>query len=105
MITEDYFNTEYMKLRDEGLLPLMKMEDGFSMSVQASSFHYCSPRDNEGPYERVEVGFPSQFEPLLAFYKEWDGDYAFSHSLFPYTPLSVVVNVVNKHGGLKEPIL
>jgi hypothetical protein len=32
--------------------------DGFSMSVQASKFHYCSPRmDHAEAYTSVEVGF------------------------------------------------
>jgi hypothetical protein len=31
--------------------------DGFSVSVQASRRHYCSPKDDVGPYREVEVGF------------------------------------------------
>ena len=34
--------------------------DGFTMSVQASEFSYCSPRENSAlKYNEVEVGFPS----------------------------------------------
>ena len=40
-------------------------KDGFSMSVQASQFTYCSPRDDYGPYWAVEVGFPNRVEPAL----------------------------------------
>lgn len=29
--------------------------DGTVMSVQASEFHYCVPRSNEGPWTAVEV--------------------------------------------------
>ena len=34
--------------------------DGFSMSVQASETHYCSPReDGAEKYTAVEVGYPT----------------------------------------------
>ena len=40
--------------------------DGFSMSVQASETHYCSPReDGAEKYTAVEVGYPNPPEPLL----------------------------------------
>ena len=38
--------------------------DGFSMSVQASETHYCSPReDGAEKYTAVEVGYPNPPEP------------------------------------------
>ena len=37
----------------------VKCADGVTLSVQASEYHYCTPRTNHGPYYRVEVGFPS----------------------------------------------
>jgi hypothetical protein len=36
----------------------IEFENGGSISVQASEFTYCTPRDNTGPYVSVEVGFP-----------------------------------------------
>jgi hypothetical protein len=72
--------------------PQIVCADGFTISVQASAFHYCSPRRNEGPYTEVEVGFPSEYEPLLAPYSDGSG-------VFPYTPIDVVREVILKHGG------
>ena len=40
-------------------------KDGFSLSVQADSMTYCSPRVNDAyEYTAVEVGFPSWAEPV-----------------------------------------
>ena len=45
--------------------PRIFCNDGFSLSVQASRDHYSIPRNNEGPYTHVEVGFPSESDALL----------------------------------------
>ena len=46
--------------------------DGFSMSVQAHAGAYCKPRGNNEPkYTHVEIGFPSEREPMLM---EWCED-------------------------------
>ena len=53
--------------------------DGFSMSVQAHGGAYCSPRvENAERYDEVEIGFPSESEPLLLRYMEggWSGTVA-----------------------------
>ena len=49
---------------------LVKCADGFSMSVQAGKGSYCSPRDDSGPYDSVEVGFPSSYDYYLHEYAE-----------------------------------
>jgi hypothetical protein len=36
-------------------LPPIKCRDGAEFSVQASEHLYCSPRDNTGPWDSVEV--------------------------------------------------
>jgi hypothetical protein len=50
--------------------PRVTFADGTSVSIQASSFHYCSPRTNEGPWDEVEIGFPSRELPELLPYAE-----------------------------------
>jgi len=74
--------------------------DGFSMSVQASSGHYCSPRNDEGPWETVEVGFPSIIEPLLWDYADEPG--AWTDTVYGYVPIELVAAVIEVHGGLVE---
>jgi hypothetical protein len=75
-------------------------KDGFTMSVQASKFHYCSPRQNltDGNYNSVEIGFPSEVESLLLKYAE-DPEKP-TGTVYGYVPLNVVDSVIEKHGGI-----
>lgn len=73
--------------------------DGFSMSVQASDFHYCHPRvSGLGFYSEYEVGFPSAEEPLLTPYAEEPS--ALTATVYSYVPVRVIVDVIAKHGGV-----
>ena len=79
----------------------LHMKDGFSMSVQASTNHYSVPRENLARlsvYSAVEVGFPNEAEPLLLPYQESKGDP--TEDVYPYVPIEVVQEVIEKHGGL-----
>lgn len=80
--------------------PPIECADGFRMSVQASSTHYSYPREDEGPYEEVEVGYPSLEESLLSPYAE-DAS-RLTDTVYPYVPLDIVVKVIQKHGGVIE---
>ena len=73
--------------------------DGFFISVQASHFHYCSPRQDEGPWDTVEVGFPSQPEEMLLMFAE-DRDKP-TESVYGYVPIEIVDSVILRHGGIK----
>ena len=73
-------------------------EDGFSMSVQASSTAYCSPRLNDARYYEVEIGFPSEKEPLIIQYAEdWEKP---TDTVYGYVPVNTVYLVITKHGGM-----
>ena len=73
--------------------------DGFKMSVQANQRAYCSPRmDNAQSYEEVEVGFPTEREPLLMEYCEDPHDP--TGTVYAWVPSQVVTNVIAKHGGI-----
>ena len=80
--------------------------DGFTMSVQASENHYCSPRVNgaEVIYGRVEIGFPSEREPEFDEYVEdlsQDGkDIDWTGSVYGWVPSDIVALVIAKHGGM-----
>jgi len=75
-------------------------EDGFSMSVQASEYHYCSPRISGlgESYIAVEVGFPTEEENLLIEHAE-DPDEP-TGTVYPYVPAQVILDVIEKHGGM-----
>lgn len=75
-------------------------KDGFSMSVQANNNAYCRPRTLDTPYwTEVEIGYPSQIEPLLWEYAESAHDW--TETVYPYTPVEVVAAVVEVHGGFE----
>lgn len=73
-------------------------KDGFSMSVQANSFAYCTPRQDNATYTEVEVGFPSQREELLMGWAE-NPDRP-TDTVYGYVPTSIVYLVITKHGGM-----
>lgn len=74
--------------------------DGFSMSVQASQRSYCEPRDDTGPYTRVEVGFPSSYDYYLHRYAE-NPDTP-TDTVYGYVPADTVVMCIDAHGGMVE---
>lgn len=87
---------QFLKVR-----PRIICKDGFSISAQASQYAYCTPRLNleNCEYEEIELGFPNKHEPLLDGYAE-DTDY--TQTVYPYTPITLVEKVIEKHGGIDE---
>jgi len=73
-------------------------KDGFSVSVQASSTHYCTPKSNLGPYTEVELGFPS--EPVEAWMPYADNVDNPTGTIYGYVPIELVEEVLKKHGGI-----
>jgi len=75
--------------------------DGFTMSVQANEGAYCEPRhSNQKKYTLVEIGFPSDEEPLLIPWVE-DKNKP-TDTVYGYVPVDIVTNVIVKHGGMIE---
>lgn len=84
---------------DHGLKLADRIEcaDGLKMSVQASETHYCAPRDNYGSWYQVEVGFPTK---KVEDFMEWaETPEAPTETVYGWVPLSVVVKVIDDHGG------
>jgi len=73
-------------------------EDGFTMSVQAGSHVYCAPRVDNATYYEVEVGYPSEMEPLLIDYAE--NPEKPTNTVYGYVPVNTVYLVITKHGGM-----
>ena len=72
--------------------------DGFHASVQVSDSHYCEPRTNDAAhYSAVEIGFPSESEPLILEYAENAADP--TGTVYAYVPVDIVDEVIRKHGG------
>ena len=80
--------------------PYIICEDGFSVSVQASEYHYCFPRvNNAEAYEAVELGYASELDELIEEYAE---DRGTASTVFGYVPVETVNRLLEKHGGITK---
>ena len=85
------------------ICPRVNCADGFSFSMQASRFHYSMPRvAGRKSYKCMEIGYPSDREPLLEPYKEdlGDSDSKWNNCVYPFVPYEVIEAIVEKHGGI-----
>ena len=83
----------------------LKLADGTVVSVQASAFHYCTPRENAAPaYTHVEVASFGNPLPELAEYSEGLADPGdpIAVWVYPYTPAEKVEGLIASRGGLAE---
>ena len=87
-------------------LPKIVCSDGFEMSVQVGSSLYSTPKKVAKRYSAVEIGFPSEYEPLIeeyaeTFYKDDGEDVTdYTDTVYPYVPVKIVDKVLKKHGGI-----
>ena len=71
--------------------------DGFCMSVQANEGAYCEPRNDDGPYTEVEIGYPSDPEIMIM---RWAEDKSRpTDTVYGWVPVGVVRDVIVKHKG------
>ena len=84
-------------------LPHIVCMDGFTMSVQVGYSLYSKPKKVAKRYSEVEIGYPSEHEPLL---EEWaetifeDGSIDYTNTVYPYVPVKIVDKVLKRHGGI-----
>lgn len=77
----------------------IRCADGFTVSLQASNFHYCSPREIDcHEYYEIEIGFPSEAEELWMEYAENKDEP--TGTVYGYVPVELVLEVLNRHGGV-----
>jgi len=87
-------------------LPKIVCADGFEMSVQVGFSLYSTPKKVAKRYSAVEIGFPSEYEPLIeeyaeTFYKDDGEDVTdYTDTVYPYVPVKIVDKVLKKHGGI-----
>ena len=78
--------------------PRLYCNDGYSISVQASAFHYCSPRLNGAQdYKSVELGFPNMEDELINEYAE---GLDYTDTVYGYVPIEIIEKLIEKHGGI-----
>lgn len=84
--------------------PAIQCVDGYTVSVQCSEGAYCTPRVSlldVSEYEEFELGYPSSHDDLIEQYAENQDDQ--TDTVFPYVPREIVLQLIQKHGGIKEP--
>ena len=97
MTLQDFIKKTNAK-KEYNVRPQIVCNDGFAMSVQASSFHYCVPRkDNAEQYTGLEIGYPSQEEPLLF---EFAKDTDYTQTVYGCVHAEIIQAVIDKHGGI-----
>jgi hypothetical protein len=98
MINE-YLKTKRDPLKPYRPVPQIVCADGFKISVQASSFTYCQPREDNAPqYTHVECGFPSAEPEFLMEYAENPDDP--TETVYGYVPIELVEQLITLHGGI-----
>lgn len=79
----------------------LELNDGTTMSVQANSFCYCTPRvDSATEYTAVEIGFPNQRVELLMPYAEDKNNP--TDTVYGWVPTSILAQIINNAGGVKS---
>ena len=82
-------------------LPQIVCADGFKMSVQVGFSLYSTPKKVAKRYSAVEIGFPSEHEPLIEeFAERVEDEIDYTDTVYPYVPVKVVDKVLKKHGGI-----
>ncbi len=102
--TIDQINSLFTYTSDEfRVIARTKLNDGETLSIQASSGHYCTPRDIVGPYIDLEVGFPS-VSPNHSWRDYYEGDWENDNhksSVYCYVPIELIAEFIEDHGGIK----
>lgn len=82
-------------------MPAIHCKDGFTISIQASQFHYCTPRvDGLVYYREVECGFPSEKPDLIMEFCE-DSERP-TETVYGYVPVHLVEKLIASHGGCMD---
>lgn len=89
----------YHPPREGGLRRRALCKSGLSLSIQASRWHYCTPREDRAEvYSTVEVGYPEKsgrgvrFRSLRA--------YADGGEVYAYVPVEALNRVIARNGGI-----
>lgn len=84
--------------RNGRLFKRIDCADGLTFSAQANSGAYCSPRQDNGPWTEVEIGFPSIAVDEIMEFAENHSDP--TGTVYGYVPVEIVESIVEAHGGL-----
>lgn len=79
----------------------IRCADGFTLSVIAGGGAYCTPRQDDGPFVAVEVGYPSeQPQPWERWVEYAESPVDPTESIYGWVPVELVRDLVDAHGGV-----
>ena len=81
--------------------PQIHCMDGTTLSIQTGSNLYCAPREDVGPWYKVEIGFPSRHFPQLDEY--FDGTVGIDDptgGVYGYVPIELAEECIAECGGI-----
>lgn len=82
----------------DSYVPLVICQDGYSVSIQASEFNYCSPRKNGfWQYGSFELGYPNEEDILIKKYAEYPS--CLTDTVYAHVDVEIVDQLINKHRG------
>jgi hypothetical protein len=92
---EDFKNGHLISNGHSILFDNLLLKDRTSLSVQASAFHYCEPKEYlaDGAYESVEVYVGNEQDAVL-------NNYCDDNKIAKYVPVEIMEKVVEYHGGI-----
>lgn len=79
--------------------PRVTCKDGFNISIQAGHYLYSKPDYIADSYLEVELGFPSEPDPLIIEWAEMPSDP--TDTVYGYVPIHIAEALIRKHGGIK----
>jgi hypothetical protein len=98
MTLSQYFKITFDENNKYNVRNQIICNDGFQISIQGSSGHYCIPRDNVKEYSNVEIGYPSKAEHLIKKYAESKGNY--TNTVYGFVPFEIAEKIIKKHKGI-----
>lgn len=85
--------------------PLVVCNDGFTLSIQASRYHLCTPlKNNRTDYTTFELSKLSEEIPELEEFKIYDNGplNKFSTQTYAFVPRAIVEEILEEHGGINK---
>jgi hypothetical protein len=107
MGSSDDSETSDSEMPRKPMNPRIYFNNGGSVSIQCNRTTYCEPRNDEGPYSEMELGFPSEGTVIpdeLMRYVDGnidDEDFSPYKSVYGYVPVSIIKMMVAANGGIK----
>ena len=103
-------NVDEPSQKEKPMYDRVEFNNGGKVSIQASRTHYSEPRNDEGPYTHVEIGYPTREtripKSLIRFEETSQNgqgeDFNPYDTIYPYVPASVVRKLIQMNGGVKS---